>query len=118
MLQSQDGGRDQHRHLLAVGYRFKCRTDGNFGLSKSNITADQAVHREGLLHIGFDIGCSLYLVGRIFINERSLQLSLQVSVRQKRKTFGTFPLGIELDELLCNVFDPVLGLDLQPVPCA
>ena len=44
VLHGQDGRRDQHRHLLAVASRPEGRSDGNFGLAKPDVSADQAVH--------------------------------------------------------------------------
>ena len=55
MLQSQNGCRHQHCHLLTVGYRLKGRTHGNFGFPETHIPAYQAVHGIGLLHIALDV---------------------------------------------------------------
>src|SRR5690606_26298 len=45
VLHSQDGGRHQHGHLLAIGYRLECRTDGHLSFAEAYVAADEAVHR-------------------------------------------------------------------------
>ncbi len=44
MLLGEQGGGDQHRHLLAVARGNERRTHGHLGFPKAHIAAHQAVH--------------------------------------------------------------------------
>ena len=44
VLERQDGGGRQHRHLLAVAQRLERRAHGHFGFAETHVAAQQAVH--------------------------------------------------------------------------
>ena len=80
VLISQHGSRYQYCHLFIIGHCLKGSTDSHFCLSKPHITTNKAIHRAVTFHICLHLGSSLTLVGRIFINKRSLQLTLQKAI--------------------------------------
>src|SRR5690606_32689587 len=84
MLQGEDGCRNQYRNLLTIGNSFKRGTYCHLCLAKTNITTNQSVHRMWRFHILLHVIGSLFLVGRILVDEGSLQFALQVSVGAKR----------------------------------
>ena len=51
----ENGGRSEHRHLLAVAERFEGRAHGHFGLAEADVAAQQAVHRVRALHVLLDL---------------------------------------------------------------
>ena len=51
MLESQYGGGYQHGHLLIVRYRLERGADSYLGLSETNVSTNQPVHRTGTFHI-------------------------------------------------------------------
>ena len=106
----------KYSHLLAVGYSFERCTNGNFGFTKSNIATYKPVHRHIGFHILFDIGGSFHLIGCIFIQKRSLQLLLQITVGRKFKSFFGFSLGIELNQVAGYVLDFGFCAFFQPFP--
>ena len=69
MLQRQDGCWHQNCNLLALSNHFKRCANRDFGLSKPDISANQAVHRIGFFQIFLHINGSFDLVGRIFIDK-------------------------------------------------
>ena len=81
MLQGQNRRRDQYGHLLGIGHRLECRTNRHLRLAEAHIAADQPIHRRSTLHVLFDKLRRRLLIGCILINERRLQLVLQIAVR-------------------------------------
>ncbi len=59
---------------------------------------------------------SLELIGRILIEERSLELMLHEGVGAESETFLTTPFGIELYQITRYVLDALLGTLLEPLP--
>ena len=116
MLVSQHCGRNQHSHLLVVGSRLECRTNGHFGFAESHITANQPVHWLCHLHIVLNILCSFILVGCVFIHEACFQLMLHKTVGTEGEAFFLASLGIKPNQVACDIFDALFGLLFQPVP--
>ena len=56
------------------------------------------------------------LVRRVLIQERSLQLVLQVRVGRELESLLVATLRIELDKVTCDVLDALLRAFLQSVP--
>ena len=81
MLESKDGCRHEHRHLLAVGNSLERSADSHLSLTKAHITADKSVHRTIILHIPLDSMNSLLLIWSILIHEGRLKFLLQVGIR-------------------------------------
>ena len=51
MLFAEQGGRAQHRHLLATGDGAEGGAQGDFRLAEADIAADQAIHRLAGTHV-------------------------------------------------------------------
>ena len=118
MLIGQYRCRHEHRHLLAVDSSLESSSHSHFRLAKAYVTAHQTVHGARHFHVGLHILSSFQLVGGVFIEERSLQLVLQVGVMAERKATLSAPLGVEPDEVTGNVLDVLLRTLLQPFPLA
>ncbi len=116
VLVSQHRGRHQHRHLLAIASSLEGCTDGNLRLAEAHIATHQTVHRSAALHILLHLLRSLTLVGRIFIEEGSLQLMLQITVGTIGESLLPSALGIEFDQVAGDILDSLLSLLLQSVP--
>ena len=72
MLVGEDGGRYEDGYLLAIGGRLEGCSYGYLCLPKAHISAEEAVHWEGSLHIGLN-GCDGGgLVGGVFEGKRCL----------------------------------------------
>ena len=118
MLVGQYRRRHHHRYLLAVAGCFECGAYGHLGLAKAYVATHQTVHGFGLLHIGFHVLCRLQLVGRILIEERGLQLLLQVGIVAEGEALLATAGSIELDKVAGNVLDVLLRTLLESFPLA
>ena len=116
MLERQHCRRHEHGGLLAVDGSLEGGTDGNLGLAEAHVTADEAVHRLAALHIGFDGLGSGQLVGCVLIDERGLQLLLQVAVGRVGKALLLATCGIQADEFTGDVFQAALGAGFDFCP--
>ena len=116
VLECQDGVRHQHCHLLGVAHGLEGGTDGHLGLAKSHVATHQAVHRKGVLHVVFHLLSGLQLVRCVLIEERCLQLFLQIAVRAEGKSLRSLALGVECYQVLGNVLYLFFGLLLQHLP--
>ena len=110
MLLSQNSGRHQHRHLLAIHNSLEGSTDSHLGFAKAHITAKEAIHRLLTLHIRLYFSYGRQLVMGFLIREGILKLPLPYSIRRKGISLIPLPFGIEIDELLGNILDG--GTDL------
>ena len=81
VLLHQQGGRHQDGDLLAVLHRLEGGADRDLRLAVADVAADQAVHRDRLLHVLLDLGDGGQLVGRLRVREGVLQLALPGGVR-------------------------------------
>ena len=76
VLEGQDGGRGQHRHLLGVEHRAHGAAHGDLGLAVAHVAADEAVHGRVVRHVLHDVGDGGGLVGRLLVFEALLELAL------------------------------------------
>ena len=118
VLEGEHGSGHEHGGLLAVDSRLEGRPDGHLGLAEAHIAAHQAVHGSVALHVGFHGLCGLELVGGVLIDERSLELLLQIAVGTEGETLLLAALGIELDQVAGDVLELALGARLHLVPGA
>ena len=116
MLEGENGGRNQNSDLLAVRYRLEGRSDSHFGLTESHVSADQTVHRTGILHVLLHRPGGFFLVGRILIHKGRFQFFLQVRVGREGKSLGGLPAGIQADQFLGNILHAGLGAALEVGP--
>ena len=117
MLLREDRRRHEYSHLLAIHRRLVGRADGDLRLAEADVAAEQAVHGLLLLHIRLDLRDGAQLVFRLLIGKGILELALARVVRREGMTFGILALRVDLDELLCDVLDRLLGarLGLDPL---
>ena len=80
MLIGKHCGRHQHSHLFVVGHGLECRADGHFGFAETHVAAHKAVHRPWAFHVFLHGSRRCGLVGGVLVDERCLQLVLQVGV--------------------------------------
>ena len=71
LLHQQSGGR-YHRHLLLVLNGFECCPHRNLGFYKPHITGNEAIHRDGSLHVGLHLVNGGELVGGLHERKRLL----------------------------------------------
>ena len=69
-------GRHQDGHLLAVLHRLERGPHGDLGLAVADVAADDAVHRQRLLHVGLDLVDRGELIGRLDVGERVFEFAL------------------------------------------
>jgi hypothetical protein len=118
VLLRQDGGRHQERHLPAIVDRLERRADGHLGLAVAHIAADQAIHRSRRLHVLLDrIHCAQLVVG-LLVGEGGLHIFLPRPIRAVDKALDRLALGVELEQVVGDLGDGVLGalLDQAPSP--
>ena len=69
--------RGAKHHDLAAGVNaLKRRAQGDFGLAKAHVAAQQAIHGLGRLHVGLNVGDGLQLVARLVVGKALLHLDL------------------------------------------
>ncbi len=120
VLLHQQGRRHQHRDLLAVLDGLEGGTDRDLGLAVADVAADQAVHRDRLLHVVLDLGDRGELVGRLRVREGVLQLALPGGVGAEGVSRRRHPRAVQLDQVGGDLLDRLLGagLGLGPVGAA
>ena len=100
VLLRQNSGGDEHRHLPPPLHRFKGRANGDLGFAVAHVAHEQAVHRTVALEIALHVFGRFTLVGRIFEQERALELPLPRRVHPMRGTGRHFATRIEIQQFL------------------
>ena len=120
VLADEQGGGHQHSYLFAVLDGLECGPDRDLGLAEPDVTADQAVHGDHLLHVGLDLLNRRELVGGLDETEGVLQFPLPGCVGAESVTLGGLSGGIELDELGGDFLDGLArpGFAFRPVGAA
>ena len=118
MLIGQHRRRHQHGYLFTVASSLKGRTHSDLRLAETYIATHQTVHGLCLLHISLHIVGGLQLVGSILIEERCLQLLLQVGVGREGEAQLTAACGIQFDKVAGNILQLALGALLHALPLA
>ena len=120
MLLDQQRGGHEHGHLLAVLHGLEGRAQRDLGFAEPHIAADQAIHRHGLFHVGFNFVDGGELVGGFLIGEGVFQLFLPWGVRAEREALGALAGGVQLDQVVGDLVDVLAGLGLggRPVGAA
>ena len=93
---------------------------GDLGLAVPDVAADEAVHGDGPLHVGFHVLDGLRLVGRLLVREGLFDLALPGRVRSEGVAGRGEPAAVENDELLGDLAHrrPDAGAGLLPVGAA
>ena len=100
MLPSQDRGRHQEGALFALADTFKSGAQGHLGLTETDVSAQQAVHRNRPLHIVFNLIDAPKLIIGLFKLKPALKVILQIGVGGEGITRCMHPLGIKGDKAL------------------
>ena len=103
VLVGEDRRRRQQRHLLAVEDRLERGAHGDLGLAVADVPAEKTVHGLLRLHVPFDVGDRLGLVGSLDVLEGVLELLLPGRVLREREPLGEAAAGVELEELVGHV---------------
>ena len=116
VLERQNGGGRQERHLLAVHDGLERRAHRDLGLAVPDIPAQQAVHRRRGLHVAFDVGDGVGLIDGQLPLERVFELLLPVRVRREGVSGHGLARRIELQQLLGHVAHGLLDAGLRLLP--
>ena len=120
VLLCEKRGRYQDRHLAAVLHGLERSPDRDLGLPEADISADEAVHRHGTLHVGLHVLDGLQLVGCLLEGEGLLQLALPRRVLGEHVARRGDACLVEEDKFLGDLGSgrPDPGLGLLPVGAA
>ena len=116
VLKRQHCRRRENGNLLAVHRGFECGAHGDFGLSVSDVAAQQAIHRRGGLHVCLDVGHRRFLVRGQLPLERVFELLLPVGIRAEGVARHRPARGVELEQLLGHVAHGLLDPRLRLLP--
>ena len=97
MLHGENGSRHKDRHLLTAKDRLVRRSEGNLGLTESNVAAKQSVHGDGAHHILLYFLYGHGLTVRLLIVKGRLKILLEVVVGRECDTAETHAGGIKLN---------------------
>ena len=116
MLPAQQRGRRHNGHLPAGHDGGECTAQGDLGLTKAHIAADQAVHGGALLQVAKYVVDGAQLILSLLERERGAEFLVQ-TIRAFNGGGGaqdTF--GGHLDQLISHVTDVLLQLRLACLP--
>ena len=82
MLLSEDRRGHEHRDLVSAHHRLECRSNRNLSLPEANVPADETVHGERALHVGFRFVNGFQLIARLLVQKRILKLPLPFGIGQ------------------------------------
>ena len=116
VLTRQQSRRRDNRHLLATHRDHKGRTQRDFSLAETDITADQAVHRPALGEVGEDIIDRVQLVIGFRIGKGGAEFVINPARRFNRVRLARQALGRNLDQLVRHIAQALLGLGLARLP--
>ncbi len=104
VLLGQNGRGAEHHDLAAGVHALKRRAQGNLGLAKAHVAAQQAVHGLGRFHVGLDVGNGLQLVARLVVGETLLHLDLLGRVGRAGDTGNRRSARIQVDQVKRQLF--------------
>src|SRR5262245_49698309 len=96
MLECQNGGRREHRNLLAVSERLERRSHDDLGLAESDVAAQKPVHGLRALHITLDLFDGRKLIPSLGEFKSVFKLALPIAVTGKCKALRYRARGVEL----------------------
>ena len=92
-------------HDLAAGvHALKRCAQGDLGLAKAHVAAQQAVHGLGCLHVRLNVGNSLQLVARLVVGEALLHLNLLGRIGRTGDTGNRRAARIQVDQVKRQLF--------------
>ena len=116
MLLREHGRRHEHGDLFAVHHGLERGADGDFGLAKADVAANQPVHRFRFLHVGFGFLNGPPLVGRFLEDEGALEFALPGGVRFAGVAGLRFARGLNLEQFGGDIAHGAFGLFLGLAP--
>ena len=116
VLLGQNGRGAEHHDLAAGVNALKGRAQGDLGLAKAHVAAQQAVHGLGRLHVGLDVGDSLQLVARLVVGEALLHLDLFGRIGRTGDTGNRRAARIQVDQVKRQLFGILARLVGSPRP--
>ena len=116
MLQSEQGSRHKDGNLLAAKHRLVGSAQGNLGFSVANVTAKQAIHGHSLHHVALDFVCGSQLAVGLLKGKGIFKCLLVVVIRGEGVTRSAHALGIQTNEVLCNILSRGRGTRLCLLP--
>ena len=116
MLLREHRGWRQHRNLFALHHRFERGPNRNFGLSESDIAANEPIHRTRLFHVALCRGDGFQLIGCFAIWKRVLEFHLPFCVGPKSMTGLRFALRLHGQHFSRVVEDRSRGVFLCSSP--
>ena len=117
MLKSEDSGGNEDGYLFGVAYCLEGGSYGYFGFAEADVATDEAIHWCCGFHVVFDIDSGFELVGSVLVHEAGFEFVLKVAVGTEGESSSGFAFGVELDEVLGDIFDLLFGLLFQYLPC-
>ena len=103
MLEGEDGGRHENGDLLAREDGLEGGTEGHLGLAEADIAAEEAVHRDVVLHIPLDVADGTELAVGLDVGEGFLKFALAFVVGREGVARAAHPRGVEGDEILGHI---------------
>ena len=116
MLVSKNGCRRQHCYLFSIGNRFERGPHGHFGFAVTDVSANQAVHRQRRFHVTLDVSDRCQLIGRLIVGKRLFEFFLPFGIRRKRVPGGDLPLRVQFQQLLRHIANGPLSAGLPRNP--
>ena len=116
MLLSQNCRWYEICHLPVILHCLKCRPDGNFCLSESNITTYKAIHDLAALHILFRIVDGFLLIQCLLIWEHLFKLPLPYGILGIFVSLCTRTDRIQLDQFFGDIFHMSLDTRAHLLP--
>ena len=104
VLLGQNGRGAEHHDLAAGVHALKRRAQGDLGLAKAHIAAQQAVHGLGRLHVGLNVSDGLQLVARLVVREALLHLNLLGRIGWAGDTGNRRAARIQIDQVKRQLF--------------
>ena len=116
VLFGQHGRRHQDGHLVAGVDCLKRAADRQFRLAKTDVAAEQAVHRLGIQHVLLDHGQGSQLVGGFLVGERRVEFLLPLAIVGKRDSRPGTTGRLQFEHFDCQIGDRFLGRLFLPQP--
>ena len=104
VLLGQNSRGAEHHDLTAGVHAFKRRAQGDLGLAKAHVAAQQAVHGLGCLHVGLNVGDGLQLVARLVVGKALLHLDLLGRIGRAGDTGNRGASRIQIDQVKRQLF--------------
>ena len=84
MLFGQHGCGNKHGNLKTTVHRLESGSHRHFGFSITHISADQAIHRPSVLHVGLGGDDRRHLIVGFGVRKTGIELSLPIAVAVER----------------------------------